>query len=83
MTPEKMLSDLVQIGPMIFHFVISIFGIAMFIGGLIDVIKSKPTSHLLHLVEIDYGAMGVIVGLVLMYYGGAFPVIWSIIKWVS
>jgi len=80
MTPEKMLSDLMAVGPMILHFVISMIGIALVIGGLRDMGKSP---NFLHIVEVPIGFTGVIIGLVLMYYGGAFPVIWSIIKWVS
>lgn len=80
MSPEKMLTDLMAVGPTILHFIISILGIALVIGGLRDMNKS---THFQHIVEVPIGVTGVIVGLVLMYYGGAFPVIWSVIKWVS
>lgn len=80
MTPEQMFTDLMAVGPTILHFVISIIGIALVICGLRDMNK---LTHFQHMVEVPIGFTSVIIGLVLMYYGGAFPVIWSIIKWVS
>ncbi len=80
MSPEKMLTDLMAVGPSIFHFIISLLGFALVIGGLRDINKS---SNFINVVEVPIGFLGVIIGLLLMYYGGAFPVIWSVIKWMN
>lgn len=80
MNPDKMISDMMLVGPFFLHLILSILGIAMVIGGLRDI---NEKTHFQHIVEVPVGFIGVIIGLLLMYYGNAFSVIWSIIKWVS
>lgn len=77
MTPDKLISDIHFLLPMLFHLIISIFGIILVISGIINF--NERTSFI-YTDALPIGPLGIILGLVLMYFGEAFSFIGELLN---
>ena len=67
-----MITEIITI---LWHIALCMVGLVMVVSGIWNLNK---TDHFAYIVEIPTGVFSIIVGLVLLYFGGAFSIIWEL-----